>query len=753
MNELQLLLDEFSKEWGKKYLMASPVGTEAELSTSRVHKFNSSSTQENDMLERTKVFPIRPKDDWRLVQIWFEHVLPVLSKILSPSLGGNYSASLVRRGFVGIRAEPCIQIESPRLPSSKARQIIKDFLNDIYKKNNCRWISIRFLKGSVRKLNGEKLEDHDDAEESAESQRYRFNLVRPYSRIVMGSSLGLKCSKKVLATLGGFVDIGGDKYMLTSEHFVTHSQEPANIDIVDTDDEDLKVLTSPSRYDLNRMKNDLKQTLRDRNSEISLLIRQHFGDREIPVDDVSDESLPLELRELGEKRREVINLLRQVQKPAHEYAIGSVFIRSTEPRTAAVPISVADQSRLKNKQLKALYHMDWSLCKLDATKAQVLENRHKYRSDQEAMADDYIEEKNRAKELGDGGDICHETCEVALGVSVYYVGQGSKHRSGTVTVPIFVSRDSSETIDWGIQSSDGQHLPYDDVAGDSGAWVIRQDGNKVMGQIHSYSSGQVLFTPIDIIFADIAKECGVKVDLPPRPPGSAQLATADPLIPLSAKPPTPPLRSLKFLKPSTTTLNRPQRITPTEQRLPPARASTPAAELLSQCKANTDMDQDHIPGSLDESASIVPSLTNTPQFSATTSESLGTPPPLDLSVLPDRQSKASWLCLERSLDDKVKSAASEIFVPPPNKGRHHQHLNQLNDLSRSKIQFRFRLTFGRRTPTWPVNRQRGIGKSPRQIAGYVQFPLSHTHSLPISAYSALDRFSHTSRKIGASDSL
>ena len=158
---------------------------------------------------------------------------------------------------------------------------------------------------------------------------------------------------------------------------------------------------------------------------------------------------------------------------------------------------------------KLKHHMDWSLCEL---KSEIGENRHKYRSHQAAMADDYIDEINHANQPG---EICHETCEADSGIDVYYVGQGSHHRSGVVNIPILVSIDSSITHEWAIMSSEGEDIEYPHVAGDSGAWVIRQNWNKLVGQVHSHSTGQVLFTPIDVIFADLQKHCGVQASLPP----------------------------------------------------------------------------------------------------------------------------------------------------------------------------------------------------------------------------------------------
>ncbi|KAL8816451.1 MAG: hypothetical protein Q9191_008327 [Dirinaria sp. TL-2023a] len=212
--------------------------------------------------------------------------------------------------------------------------------------------------------------------------------------------------------------------------------------------------------------------------------------------------------------------------------------------------------------------MDWALCSLNAQASEIAENRHKYRSECDARVDNYTEE-SESEPRYQPGELCNQTCAVESGTEVYYVGQGSKYRSGRVNLPSFVSRDGVQTLDWAIISSDGQKLPYTHVEGDSGAWVIKRDGNMLMGQVHSYTSGQVLFTPIDIIFKDIEQDCGAEVSLPPRPldPGP----TTTEAYALCARPTTPPIRPFKFLKPRGTV----SAVTAPNWKLDPAPIKTP----------------------------------------------------------------------------------------------------------------------------------------------------------------------------------
>lgn len=549
---LQKLLATHSEHYGSNYLKKSQSDEQYKPSRFRGGTSTLSSTSEecNGVSRPEKIFPIKTKDHRRLVALWFNQILPALPKILGPSVGETYTASLVRRGQCNIRAEPCIEIESPTIPGSKAREIIKDLLNDICAKGNQDRIRVRFSQGSARELlgGGEK-DGGDDAQEDEDiRRRYQFNMARPYSKHRMGASLGLLCSNKVVGTLGGYVYVDGDKYMLTSEHFVARSQEPENRhpEYRNGDDQDLETLISPSRFDLGWLEKDLKQTLRDLCSVLHQQYLNTYGDRDVPVDSLGDQHT--QSPEIAETLRAIYRtqtLHGQVKKSPPEYAIGSVYRRSLEPIHMALPKSLHDAARLDDGQEFAKYHMDWALCKLNSQATGTSENRHKYRSENDARTDDYTEEKEREPKY-QSGDLLYQTCSVESGIEVYYVGQGSGFRSGLVNLPSLVSRDSVKTLDWAIISLDGQKLQYSHVEGDSGAWVIKRNGNMLMGQIHSYTSGQVLFTPIDAIFDDISRDCGVEVSLPPL---SLDPEPTTEALPLCSIPRTPPQRPLNFLKP------------------------------------------------------------------------------------------------------------------------------------------------------------------------------------------------------------
>ena len=280
LKDLQLLVETFSRRWGWKYLMTS------QPSTSRAQVLDSESARSSANSEAAKVFPIRPKDHRQLVQLWFKSFLPALPRILSERLGGNYSASLGLRGRIEIRAKPCIQIESPCLPAPTARRMIEDDIRGICKKGAIEPVLVYYTEGNVKKLNGWEEEDANiDYVESAVVKQLEFNYGRPYSKPRMGASVGVLYSNKVSASLGGYVLIDGEKYMLTSDHFISESQTPgkrdSGIPICDT-------IISPSRQELNKLENNLKQTKRELVSDLNLSMKQTYGNFDVPEEVFTD---------------------------------------------------------------------------------------------------------------------------------------------------------------------------------------------------------------------------------------------------------------------------------------------------------------------------------------------------------------------------------------------------------------------------------------------------------------------------------
>ena len=725
MTVLRLLVENFSTRWGREYLMTS------QPSRSRALMVDNSSARNSTSSGTARVFPVKPKENRRLVQIWFKSILPALPEILSPRLGEGYSASLISRGQSDLTAKPYIQIESPCRPGQKAQRVIKDLVSEIWEKDGHDPISMRFLEGSVKKLSGVEGADDDDGGESACLQRLDLNYNRPYSKPGMGASIGLLCSDKVSATLGGYVLIGGEKYMLTSEHFVAKSRDPA-------DRGDDVTVTSPSREDLKIIENNLKQNKRDIDSDINSLAPRTYGDRDIPENDFSDSDIvPPELREAMSKNDDVRSLLDQVTRPPFEYAVGTVKKLSLEVKKEIISRDLAEKVGLRNDELMVDHQMDWALIRTNSHTAHTGENRHKYRSNQDAIEHGlYVDENSHAPQ---SGDVVYDTCGAEVGYTVYYVGQRSKHRTGQVSMPTLDG--SSGTLSWGILDVDGGEIPYSDVAGDSGAWVIRKEGNKLMGQVHSHAQGQVLFTPIDVIFADLRKVCDSAVYLPPCPHGPGQIPSTTPARPLCSVRQTPPARAYQLTVPPPVTSITPPETSPIETILPETRPFESSSMMGTPSSTKTTHSQRSSNPPCDPPSSL-PSLTGSPLSSVTTPENPKSPQSSGNTEFTNGQVDNQRLPLKFLPNIVGESEISDLSLDD-------QGGDQPVELEPYTTQFKFQSLLGTtsntRTSTWPIALRKIQLTKARRGSGFSQLRTSRKYAMSSSARAILDKFARARR--------
>ena len=392
---------------------------------------------------------------------------------------------------------------------------------------------------------------------------------------------------------------------------------------------------------------------------------------------------------------------------------------------------MANDIGLEDDQLMVKHQMDWALFKKNSQTAQTGENRHKYRSNEDAMRDNYVDENNHADQPG---DVCHETCGAESGYTVYYVGQRSKHRIGKVHLPTLVRRDSSETLDWGIADEEGRGISYSDVAGDSGAWVIRKEGNKLMGQVHSHSAtGQVLFTPIDVVFADLQASCESEVSLPPCPPDPRQIACATLVRPLCSAPQPPPARAYRYMLPHGAA-RTPLETSPIKTPLPEIRPLQSSIEVTSTRIARGQGSL----GPLCESPSSPPCLTFSPQSSAATPDCPKSPQSFGGVDSTDAQVDIEKLPSKSIPTIIVDSAVSDIPDLSLDEQGGDQPIDAASAALRLKEQPLFRITSSTRTPTWPADR-RSRGTKSRRGSGVPRLRTSREYAMAYSARSALNK--------------
>ena len=441
--------------------------------------------------EEFKVFAIRAREDKAVVSLWEENILPALSDILSDNRCEDYTAALLRRGLSQEQAEPFIQIQSPWPPSREVKKTVRSLVYETYCHLTQYEISVRFSKGELELLVDNNSDDDSDdgQDETVDFPYYKRWQTRPGMGASIGPLTGPE-NKKVSATLGGYILVDGNPYMLTIKHFIP--EEPKTI------------VTSPSLTDVKYVRGLLLRSRQDIAVEID--INLNSGDQDMTINNFED-SLSLE----DQKNRGFLVSLDMLLKEVHsdrDYTLGNVFRRS-EPHTG--PPSGSGSLRSASVFTTDELIMDWALC--NVTHDRLGENRHRYRHDQ----DPGHSESSSQEDTG-AGDLCTETGDLKCDTKVHYVGRKSGKRFGTINgTRTLVTQERKSTYEWSI-FNDGEKLKKEDVEGDSGAWVLDSQ-NRLVAQLYGFCGGLLLCTPIKKIFTDIKVTLGATtISLPPERP-------------------------------------------------------------------------------------------------------------------------------------------------------------------------------------------------------------------------------------------
>jgi hypothetical protein len=512
------LEERLKKVWRNTLKVRAP--QPAALSRSVCIESAVSSDHRSGRIYLNKVFAIRAKEDGSVVSAWMKHIMPSLPGILANAVGDTYTASLVRLGSSERSSQASIQIQTPFMQSKMNREIIQEAIDAICSENCGHRIPVRFSTGQMRFLAGSPPQnvasDDDDAEEDDEREFPHFK--RYWELPGMGASIGLQCSKLVSATLGGYLIVDGTIYMLTVDHFITTSQKAENADnIAAVAENDRHALTSPSLSDVDDMYDDLLQTLYGNIASFDDSFNQQFGNQQISPEDL--QSLSERLISLDGEKDYILTVLEELKRDAQEFILGRVAHRCEQKARE----SASSQSALPSDSTHApISHlMDWSLWMVNDNR--VGENRHRYRFDSDTATIDFFSENDNPR---GAGDRCQETCNVEPNVRVYYVGRGTGRQSAEVNgAPMLASGNGIISHEWALISPDPKPNPKM-CAGDSGAWIIRESDNKLVGQLYGWNSGRLLFTPINDVIEDIKETlqvtdvCLPHSQLNPEPPST-----------------------------------------------------------------------------------------------------------------------------------------------------------------------------------------------------------------------------------------
>ena len=448
-----------------------------------------------------KISALDPGEDEEALTTWTNFVLPQLPKAVEGlPIGDKYSAALVRQEGSDGMPVPIIRFRSSNGQSEAARKNIRTQIQNICKQNSRPVIPVQFSQGIMVPLvgwNPKRSEDCLVADDNPPNDQKRFAHQRRFwHKVGMGASIGMKVCPHISATSGGYILIDGRKYMLSVDHFIQAATE-CEICRVSTWN---TTINSPSPGDVDELIQDLGNKL----NELELKVRDTTPQEEIPLNQVRQVLLP---KEIGDELDLYRRFRQELLKDTKEFELGDVHYRciqdsireSTLPRpTDANP---------------PMHRMDWSIS--EVRKQREGKNVHRHRQTTELAIEDF---KGELLKPEGAGKPCEETAEPRGGDSVHYVGQNGLHY-GKVSPALSLIGDKCGGVseEWAIVVSGSDKESTNCFEGDSGAWIIRDD-NKLIGLLWGWDNYQLLFTPIQDVFADIVRVVnGAKnVCLPPH---------------------------------------------------------------------------------------------------------------------------------------------------------------------------------------------------------------------------------------------
>ena len=485
--------------------------------------FGAQTCQSQGIETSPSIFAMRKTQDLWLLNFWMKEILPSLFNILDEAIGSDYSASLVREGDTEQLSSAVIRIESHAMPAQRTKKGIEQTLD-----KRCSMplaalgIHIRFLRGALKLLAGERsavIEHEEDRSADRDSQRLPYH-TRYWKSPGMGASIGLLCTEEEFATLGCYVEINEEIFILTVDHFVDKSYRKLVAGINDT-----LTLTSPALAKVKCMKEELKPLFDSYLAEMNAGLTMKFGQGIVTSNEANKLSEDEDILSALKKYRHIGEWLEELEKDHVEFKVGSLLYRCKPSSTAALcqsssTVAFDDATCFEEKR----HRLDWALFKVDE-RIGTNQHRYPYDHDKETLVYSWDVEGKYSPE-----DTVQETGVVKANEQVYFEGQTSGRVNGMVNATLMgISYDGRKTLEHHVVVNKKQRKEAKEYKGDSGAAVLRVSDNKLIGLVWACAGEQPVFTPIHTIFKDINEGLpnDTVVRLPParasRPPSPVTL--------------------------------------------------------------------------------------------------------------------------------------------------------------------------------------------------------------------------------------
>ncbi|KAH0544525.1 hypothetical protein FGG08_001297 [Glutinoglossum americanum] len=456
--------------------------------------------------------PISPKifavgtnqEDSDVLTTWMKYIGPLLPDILAPAVGENYSASLVRQGLSDGSSTPTIRIESASGQSEGIRRKIRAQIHAICEQHGRTNIPLHFSQGSVILL-ARTYPEYEEMEDGQANEQGSFPHHRRYWRHPgMGASIGLGSCKTVSATLGGYISVDKRTCMLTVDHIIDFA---TNIDTIA--ETGRQTITSPSLLDVEELTQDLGQVLRDIEAMIENSMEQVFPSGKVTLEELEE---LLNSSVLKDDHGRFEEFLRDLSRKPGDFHLGEIYRRCAPGLKEAA--SIYGFSSPGRGNMEVCHRMDWSIYTVARTRTG--QNRHRHKFCAESGTVDYLSENLHP--MG-AGSPCLEACEVQPGMPVYYVGQSSGRQRGVISPGlVLVTSGGVSSWEWAMVVPEDEQQDGEIYCGDSGAWILRESDNALVGLLWGWVGGQLIFTPIKDVFADIRDTCNATEVCLPKPP-------------------------------------------------------------------------------------------------------------------------------------------------------------------------------------------------------------------------------------------
>ena len=438
--------------------------------------------------------------DKDFIALWQDKILPRLPEIMS-ELGPDYSANIVRQVLSDGNSTIVIRIQTPHEYHRNIRKDVWLSIGKICQEHGQAPIQTSFSCGRLSLLAGARQSSFDlNNHESTISQTELPHQWRWWQFPGMGASLGIRGSDEIHATSGGYIWKDGKSYMLLSNHLVQDAIRERNPQHLRTGSP-LQV-TSPSAADVEDLKDDLLERISWYEAEINAwVVESQLGD--IRLEDLARINLPdiikSQLHQLEQLRTYAQELDREDEG---DFILGEIKARCGQPR-----------ARVGSNGRPTFRVMDWALCEVDEER--MGHNRHRFRRDPFSGLVDYTW---TGSDFKGAGNLCQETGPVIGGARVHFYGATSGFVSAQVSPTEaginFHGKFTTECLL--VEVSAGQQYS-EDHRGDSGAWIIQDDGNLLIGMLWAERDFCLYFTPIGDVFDNIRRQCSAReVCLPPH---------------------------------------------------------------------------------------------------------------------------------------------------------------------------------------------------------------------------------------------